>query len=196
MALDEGNTGAPAVDPRVVRTRNDILRTTLQVLMDEGWDSVTHQHVAQVAGYSKATVYNHWRSRADLVRDAFLRLRDMPHHVPTGDLRSDLIEEVTTFRTGMVEQRLDRALCALVNLTDAAPDLDEVRIRLVTDGERVVRELLAPVLQGSELEAATRMLCGAVLHSAMMHGAPPSNDVIASAVDLTLRAVGPSRTAR
>lgn len=196
MAPDEGKAGAPTVDPRVVRTRNDILRTTLQVLMDEGWDAVTHQHVAQVAGYSKATVYNHWRSRADLVRDAFMRLRDMPHHAPTGDLRIDLIGEVTTFRAGMEEQRLDRALCALVNLTDAAPDLDEVRIRLVTDGERVVRELLAPVLQGSELEAATRMLCGAVLHSAMMHGAAPSDDVIASAVDLTLRAVEQSRTAR
>lgn len=196
MAPDESNARAPAVDPRVVRTRNDILRTTLQVLMDEGWDAVTHQHVAQVAGYSKATVYNHWRSRSDLVRDAFMRLRDMPHYAPTGDLRIDLIEEMTTFRAGMKEQRLDRALCALVNLTDAAPDLDEVRIRLVTDGERVVRVLLAPVLQGSELEAATRMLCGAVLHSAMMHGAPPSDDVIASAVDLTLRAVERSRTAR
>jgi AcrR family transcriptional regulator len=193
MALDDSGAGIPGVDPRVVRTRNDILRTTLQVLLDEGWDAVTHQHVAKVAGYSKATVYNHWRSRADLVRDAFMRLRDMPHHVPTGDLRTDLIEEVTTFRTGMEEQRLDRALCALVNLTDAAPDLDEVRIRLVTDGEHVVRELLASVLEGSELEAATRMLCGAVLHSAMMHGSPPGDDVIASAVDLTLRAVGRKR---
>ena len=195
MALDEGSARTPTVDPRVVRTRNDILRTTLQVLMDEGWDAVTHQHVAQIAGYSKATVYNHWRSRADLVRDAFMRLRDMPHHTPTGDLRADLIKEVTTFRTGMEEQRLDRALCVLVNLTDAAPELDEVRIRLVTDGERVVRDLLTPVLQGSELEAATRMLCGAVLHSTMMHGAPPGDEVIAAAVDLVLRAVSRQRAA-
>lgn len=190
MARKVGGRTTSSVDPRVVRTRNDILRTTLQVLMDEGWDAVTHQHIAQVAGYSKATVYNHWRSRADLIRDAFLRLRDMPHHVPTGDLRTDLIQEVTTFRTGMDERPLARALCVLVNLTDAAPELDEVRDRLVTDGERLVRELLAPVLHGTELEAATLMLCGAVLHSAMMHGEPPGDDVIASTVDLTLRAIG------
>ena len=190
MARKVGERTTSSVDPRIVRTRNDVLRATLQVLMDEGWDAVTHQHVAEVAGYSKATVYNHWRSRADLIRDAFMRLRDMPHHVPTGDLRTDLIEEVTTFRTGIEEQHLARALCVLVDLTDSVPDLDEVRDRLVTDGERVVRELLSPVLHGTELEAATLMLCGAVLHGAMMHGRPPGDDVIASAVDLVLRAMG------
>lgn len=184
----DGRSTAP-VDPRVVRTRNDILRTTLQVLMDEGWDAVTHQHVAEVAGYSKATIYNHWRTRGELIRDAFMRLRAMPHHVPTGDLRTDLIEEVATFRTGMEEDRLDRALAALVNLSDTAPELNQVRDKLVADGERVIRELLAPVLHGAELEAATLMLCGAVLHSAMMHGRPPVDEVIASAVDLTLRAI-------
>jgi AcrR family transcriptional regulator len=190
MARKAADDTTAAVDPRVVRTRNDILHTALQVLMDEGWDAVTHQHVAEVAGYSKATVYNHWRSRAELIRDAFMQLRAMPHHVPTGDLRTDLIEEVTTFRTGMEAQRLDRALAVLVNLSDSDTELDEVRDKLVTDGERIVRELLAPYLQGAELEAATLMLCGAVLHGAMMHGTPPVDDVIVSAVDLTLRAIG------
>ena len=30
-----------AVDPRVVRTRNDVLATSMRVLIDEGWDCVT-----------------------------------------------------------------------------------------------------------------------------------------------------------
>lgn len=189
MGPTAGGRTTSATDPRVVRTRNDILGATLQVLIDEGWDAVTHQHVAQVAGYSKATTYKHWPSRTDLIRDAFMRLRDMPHHTPTGDLHPDLIREVTTFRTGMEEQRLDRALCVLVELTDSSPELVEVRDRLVTDGERVVRELLSPNLHGTELDAATLMLCGAVLHSTMMHGTPPSDEVIASAVDLVVRAI-------
>ena len=29
------------VDPRVVRTRNDVLATSMRVLIDEGWDCVT-----------------------------------------------------------------------------------------------------------------------------------------------------------
>ena len=125
--------------------------------------------------------------RTDLLRLAFARLDDMPHHVPTGDLRTDLIEEVTTFRTGMERHRLDRALCALVDLTVADPEMAEVRDQLVTDGEQVVRRLLAPLLTGPELDAAALMLCGAVLHSTLLHGRSPGDDVIAASVDLLLR---------
>ncbi len=190
MAGQVGGSAPAAVDPRVLRTRHDILTATLRVLTDEGWDAVTHAHVARTAGYSRATVYKHWQSRADLITDAFTRLSDMRHHTPTGDLRDDLISEVTTFRTAMEEQRLDRALCALVELTATVPELVAVRHKLVTDGERLVRELLEPSLHGAELEAATMMLCGAVLHGAMMHGEPPSDDVIAASVDLVLLAIG------
>lgn len=174
----------------MVRSRNDILAVTLRVLLDEGWDAVTHAHIADVARYSKGTVYKHWPTRADLVRDAFARLGDMPHHHPTGDVRADLIAEISTFRTGMHEQRLDRALLALVQLGDQAPDLVDVKQRLVTDGERVVRQLLAPMLEGAQLEAATLMLVGAVLHGAVLHGLPPTDKVIAASVDLVLTAAG------
>lgn len=174
----------------MVRTRTDILRTALQVLMEEGWDAVTHQHVARTAGYSKATVYNHWPTRTDLLGDAFMRLNDLPHHVPTGDLRTDLIGEMTAFRTAMEDQRLDRALGLLIELAGSTPGLDEVRHRLVVDGERLLRELLGTVLQGSELEAAIVMLAGAVLQCAMLHGEPLGDEVIASAVDLVLGAAG------
>lgn len=184
------DTERPNLDPRVVRTRDDVLSTALQVLLDEGWDAVTHQRVAQAAGYSKATVYKHWPNRSALIGEAFSRLREMPHHNPTGDLRADLIAEITTFRTGMEQQRLDRALCVLVELAGTVPELVDVRRKLVADGERVVRELLGPYLEGAALEAATLMLVGAVLHGAIMHGAPPTDRVITGSVDLVLRAVG------
>ena len=180
--------GAPPVeDARVVRTRNDVSRAALRVLTEQGWDAVTHAHLARVAGYSRATLYKHWPARTDLLRLAFARLDDMPHHVPTGDLRTDLVEEVTTFRTGMEQHRLDRALCALVDLAADSPELVEVRDQLVTDGEQVVRRLLAPLLHGPELDAATLMLCGAVLHSTLLHGRLPADDVVAASVDLLLR---------
>jgi hypothetical protein len=51
-----------------------------------------------------------------------------------------------------------------------------------------VRRLLAQVLHGPELEAAALMLCGSVLHSALMHGRLPDDEVVAAAVDLVLRA--------
>lgn len=180
--------GARLVDPRVRRTRDDVLKAALDVLIDEGRDALTHSHLAGVSGYSRATLYKHWPTRAHLARGAFTRLADVGHHTPVGDLRADLIGELTVFRLGMQRHRLDRALAVLADLAASMPDLAQLRDRLVDDGERVVRRLLAQVLHGPELEAAALMLCGSVLHSALMHGRLPDDEVIAAAVDLVLRA--------
>lgn len=177
-------SGRLPLDARVVRTRNDILRTALDVLLDEGRDAVTYPRIAQAAGYSRATVYKHWPTRVDLLRDTFGRLGEVEHHPPTGDLRVDLTAELAVFRSSMTDQRLDRALAALADLTVSMAELVEVRNRLVADGERTVRALLATVLSGDRLEATTLMLCGAVLQSALMHGAVPTEQVVGAAVDV------------
>lgn len=195
MASPAAASGGPTPDARVVRTRNDVLRTTLQVLVEEGRDAVNHRHIAQVAGYSRATLYAHWPSRADLFRDAFARLVEVPHHTRTGDLRADLIAELTMFRTAMQHHGLHRTLAVLGDLAATDDDIAAVRDGLVVHGERIVRELLHGVLRGEDLEAAALMLSGAILYSALLHGRLPSDRVIAATVDLTLRGSGypPSR---
>jgi AcrR family transcriptional regulator len=186
MAATGDDAARPPVDARVVRTRHDILRAALNLVTDEGLDAVSHHHLAEVAGYSRATLYKHWPSRNALLRDAFMSLRDGRHSTPTGDLRADLIAELTMFRWEMERHRLDRALAALAVVTASYPEMAEVRDKLVTDGERIVRGLLATVLHGAELEAAAQMLTGGVLNSALLYGRLPSDDVIAAMVDLVL----------
>ena len=181
-------SGSP-VDARVIRTRNDILRATLEVLTSQGLDGLTHPHLAEVAGYSRATLYNHWPNRTALLRDAFA-YRSAEHSTPTGDLRSDLIAELTMFRTEMERHGLDRALAVLAAVTAFTPELAEVRDQLLTDGERVMRELLSPAFQGDEPDAAVLMLTGAVINSAVVHGQLPSDALIAATVDLVLRPRG------
>ena len=186
MAETSHRPTAGDVDARVVRTRHDIGHATLDVLIDEGRDAVTHPHIAEVAGYSRATVYKHWPTRADLLREALGHLGELHHHVPIGDLRTDLIDELLVFRSSMEHRRLGRALTVLAELAVSVPELAAVRDELITDGERTVRAMLAPLLPDIELEAATLMLCGAILHAALMHGELPSDEVITAAVDVTL----------
>ena len=83
--------------------------------------------------------------------------------------------------------RWERRPGRLADLAPAAPELAAVRDRLAADGERGVRELLAPVLDGPALGAATAMLCGAVLHGALAQDRPLADDVVVAAVDLLLR---------
>ena len=192
MAPTDGDLAGQPLDARVIRTRHDILRAALDVLTEEGLDAVTHHRLAEVAGYSRATIYKHWPTRNALFADAFTYRPSGKHHVPAGDLRADLIAELTMFRLGMERQRLDRALAALAALSTSVPGLAAVRDRLVAEGERVLLELLTPVASGAQLEAAMRMLSGSVLQNALLHGQLPSDEVIAATVDLLLRGLDAS----
>ena len=190
----QGRSGAAdcvvAEDPRVTRTRQDVLAAVIDVLIDEGWDAVTHPHVARVAGYSKATVYAHWPERIDLLRDAFARFGEMPHHEPTGDLRTDLVGELRSFRRALIDHRLDRVLAILAERASADPEFVAMRDEFVVEGEAPLRSTLAAVGDGPIVEAAVMMLCGLVLHPMLMHGAAPSDVAIEAGVDLVLAALG------
>src|ERR1700759_100587 len=144
MAPTEERVAGQSLDPRVVRTRNDILRGAIDVLTGEGLDAVTHHRLAEVTGYSRATIYKHWPTRNALFVDAFAHRPSGKHHVPAGDLRADLIAELTMFRLGMERQRLDRALAALAALTTSAPELAAVRDRLGAQGGRGPLGTVAP----------------------------------------------------
>lgn len=192
MAPTHDESAGASVDPRVVRTRHDILGTALRMVVDEGPEALTHQHIAQVAGYSKATLYKHWASRAHLLRDAFdafAALDEMPHHVPTGDIRADLVGEMRTFRWAIEQHRLDRMLAALIGLTASHPELEATRDLIVTEGEHVMRAVLGRVLAGARLDAAVHMLVGSVINAALLHGTVPTDDVISACVDLVLDGV-------
>lgn len=181
---------AKALDARIVRTRHDVLHAAIDVVITEGLDAVTQPNVARRAGYSKATVYAHWPERLDLIRDAFALLGEMPHHAATGDLRTDLVGELHSFRRAMEEHRLDRVLGVLAEHTTAHPELVPVRDRFVAEGERPIRTLLARHLRGARLDAAVLMLCGTVVHATLMRGTRPSDAVIAHAVDAVMAMVG------
>ncbi len=173
------------IDPRVVRTRNDVGAVALRLLIDEGWEAVTPGRVAAEAGYARATIYAHWPTRADLVAEAFARYGEMPHHEPTGDVARDVRGELDSFVRSMVERRLDRALAMLAERAQVTPEMVPVRDAFVAVGERPLRRTLAE-LPDTDREAAVAMLCGLVTHSVLMQGAPPTPAVLSAAIHIVL----------
>lgn len=181
-----------AQDARVARTRADVSRVALQVLTEEGADAVTHAHVAELAGYSKTTLYTHWPSRVDLILLALDAMGEMPHQEPTGDLRADLIGEIRIFRQVVRDYRLDQILAVMAQWA-SVDEMAQVRDRINGDGQKPIRGMLAEVFRGNELEAAISMLAGVVACPTMMFGSVPDDDVIEAAVDLVLRGSRPAR---
>jgi AcrR family transcriptional regulator len=175
----------PAEDARVARTRADVSRAALDVLIGEGWEDVTHARVAEVAGYSKSTLYTHWPSRFDLIAMALDALGEMPHHEPTGDLRADLVGELTVFRQAVNDLRLDRLLSGLAQ-SASVEDVAALRHRVNSAGQQPLRDLLAQRFSGAALEASVSMLTGVVACPSLMFGDLPEDRVISAAVDIVL----------
>jgi AcrR family transcriptional regulator len=173
-------------DARVARTRADVSRAALEVLTVEGSDAVTHARVAELAGYSKTTLYTHWPSRAELIALALDALGDLPHHDRSGNLRDDLIGELQAFRGGITDMRLDRILTGMAQWA-SVDEMREIRDKINSSGQGPLREMLTEALSGVELEAAVSMLTGVVACPSIMFGTLPDDDVIAAAVDIVLR---------
>jgi AcrR family transcriptional regulator len=187
MAGAESNkAGQAAEDARVLRTRADVARAALEVLTNEGSEAVTHARVAELAGYSKTTLYTHWPARIDLISIAIESLGAMPHHQRTGDLRADLIAELQVFRRGVVEIRLDRVLTGMAEWA-SMEQMRNIRDKVNTDGQHQMYEMLGEIYSGDELHAAVSMLTGVVACPTLMFGTLPEDTVIEAAVDIVLK---------
>lgn len=177
-------------DPRVTRTRKDVTTVALAILLEQGWSAVTHSAVAKKSGYSRATIYGHWPTQIDLVRDAFKQYELLPHSTKSGEIRADLVSEMTGFSDAMVEYSLARALSMLAEKAQTSEEAVPIRDSFVSAGERPVRKTLEAFDDKDTIEALTLMLCGMVTHSVLMHGTPPSAAVIDKAVAIVLSGSG------
>ncbi len=181
--------GAPErrLDPRVRRTRSDVRRTAGELLLEAGLDAVTHAKVAAEAGYSRATIYAHWPRQIDLIVEAFKHYGAIPHHEPTGDLRADLIGELTKFRTVLVDRGLGRILSTVAARATSDPELAELRDAIVADGTRVIGSILDQHGDEDQTRVSTAVLVGTIFYLSTMTDEPISDDTIAGIVD---RAIG------
>jgi AcrR family transcriptional regulator len=89
LAEKTGTTRPRIADERAA----EILDATVRVLADVGYDRLTMDQVAAEARASKASLYRHWSTKAELVVDAISKAKGMPDEPPnTGSLRGDLME--------------------------------------------------------------------------------------------------------
>jgi AcrR family transcriptional regulator len=94
-----GAAAEPKLDPRVERTRQVALDSAKRLLREEGWDALTHVRLAAASGISRMTLYRHWPTRLDLLRDTlFMWAADYRHPNLTGDLRVDLKNNLQLLR--------------------------------------------------------------------------------------------------
>ena len=78
--------------PREAATEQAIVDAALSLLDESCYSEITIEKIASRAGVGKPTIYRRWKTKADIVLDAYAQRADSrtPPYVPTEDVFDDL----------------------------------------------------------------------------------------------------------
>ena len=177
MATTSGST--PAIRPDAAgSTRERILAIALELFTEHGYDKTSIRDIAERLGVTKAALYYHFKSKADILLELHLRLHglgeqllDALEALPDGEARAEAWPRLLDGFITAVDD--NRALVQLHQRNQNALDAlhDSERHHAANDDiERQVRRLLT----NSDLppEVRVRMACsvGAVMAGLLSDG--------------------------
>jgi AcrR family transcriptional regulator len=184
--------GAAHTRPRVEGEREEqILDTTVRLLVDLGYDRLTLDAVAADAHASKATLYRRWRGKAELVVDAVTRAKRCPEpvDVDSGSLRGDLMA-VACNAGGLTDDVPLSVLAGLMSAMHHDADLEQAfRERFLAPRIDVLDAVFERARKRGEIEAGVDIqllfdvLPGMVLHRRLIMGGSVDDDFIARIID-------------
>jgi AcrR family transcriptional regulator len=114
------------MSPRARRSEDDILDVTLDVIAEHGVSGVTVDTVAARAGVSKATIYRHWGSRAQLIHAALSSLEGMYVDTQGDSLREDLTVLLTHLVEYFDRRDIGRVFASFIDAASRDPELWEL----------------------------------------------------------------------
>jgi AcrR family transcriptional regulator len=134
-----------------------ILRTTLELLAECGYDQLTIDAVAARARCSKATIYRRWPGKAALVMTAVRRHAGQPATAApdTGSLRSDLLAALEIMRSSLSGQDAALVLGLLIAMHRDQELAAEVRVQVLNAKREVFGAVIARAIARGEVPATT-----------------------------------------
>jgi AcrR family transcriptional regulator len=187
-------------DPRVERTRTAVIEAAAELLTIDGPSAVTHANVAAAANVSRTTVYNHWPTQADLLRDTIESLGKVLIGVDqlTGPLRDDLALLCGQITTDLLD---DQRAPMIVNMMERSlhdPAVTAVRNEFFRAFAEVFRTMIRRAIDAGELRAdidadrAMASLLGSFLFARFMSPEPFDVAFVHGVLDDFVRVNAPS----
>ncbi|MBS1182009.1 MAG: transcriptional regulator [Proteobacteria bacterium] len=121
---------ADVTDERVRRSRAAVLAATGELLFERGFSGASVDEIARRSGVAKTTIYRHWPTRIDLLREACSAIGTPQAAPDTGRLESDLAVVMGELARAL---RTEKWTCVLPSIVDAGerdPEMAEMYRRL------------------------------------------------------------------
>jgi AcrR family transcriptional regulator len=168
---------APATNrgrPRAAGRSAEILRATIDLVDEVGYDQLRIQDVADRAGAGLATIYRRWPTKQALVADAIRHKSETVRPEMTGDPVADL----RTLILAIAEHacgRKARFLPGLLAAVGTEPELEDAFRSHFVDGVRADLRASIAAIHGPDfvhLDLLTDMVPGVLLFRSLVPGTP------------------------
>ena len=117
---------ARAPDERVRRSRATVLATTAELLFERGFAGASVDEIARRSGVAKTTIYRHWPTRADLLRDACSTIGTPQTAPDTGSVEADVTALMTDLARMLRTARWTSVLPSIIDAAERDPDIADM----------------------------------------------------------------------
>ena len=152
-ATDEAN-GKP-LDERVRRSRATVLAVTTQLLIERGFGGATVDEISRRSGVAKTTIYRHWPTRTDLLRDACSTLSTPLETPDTGSLEADLTALLIALSHILRSAKWTSVLPSIIDAAERDPELAETYGKLQRGYSAPFEAVIQRAIQSCELPPHT-----------------------------------------
>ena len=144
-----------ALDERVRRSRATVLDVTTQLLVERGFSGATVDEISRRSGVAKTTIYRHWPTRTDLLRDACSTL-STPLAIPdTGSLREDVTALMIDLTRILRSAKWTSVLPSIIDAAERDPDIADMYSKLQRGYSAPFEAVFGRALQRAELPTDT-----------------------------------------
>jgi TetR/AcrR family transcriptional regulator of autoinduction and epiphytic fitness len=168
-----------AVDPRIERSRQVILRAALEELGEIGYGAFTIESVAARAGVGKSTIYRHWSDKLALIADAFQSLHEEARpDIASGTPRERLERVLRHVADVVAGSTFSACIPALIDAAERDQDLRRFHLQFQRQARQPLIKVIAEgVATGSfpshvDPELAAFALLGAIFFCRLMTSKP------------------------
>jgi AcrR family transcriptional regulator len=141
------------VSPRARNSDVDIFGATLDVIAEHGVSRATVDMVAARAGMSKATIYRHWGSRAQLIHAALSSLEGPYVETPGNSLREDLAILLSHLVAYFDRPEILRIFPSFIDAAVRDPELAELHMERMRGARAGFEEVVHRAIERGELSA-------------------------------------------
>jgi AcrR family transcriptional regulator len=125
-----GERSLKALDERVRRSRAKVLDATTELLFERGYAGATVDEISRRSGVAKTTIYRHWPTRTDLLRNACSALGTPLDTPDAGSLAADMIALMIQLASLLRSAKWPSVLPSIIDAAERDPDIAAMYCKL------------------------------------------------------------------